>query len=162
MMAPLLENKYVVLALRIGFGAMWIVAAWDKIAHPDKFAIAVDNYHMLPRVLVHAFALALPWVEMLVGLCLVAGVAVEGAALLSAAMMVMFIIGLTQALVRGLDISCGCFAQTTGQESKISPWLVLRDAALIAGSLWILVYNRGRWTILTLLGRAPGASAAGH
>ncbi|MCL4235884.1 MAG: DoxX family protein, partial [Deltaproteobacteria bacterium] len=80
----------------------------------------------------------------------------------SAAMMVVFIIGLTQALARGLDISCGCFSQTTGQESKISPWLVLRDAALIAGSLWILVYNRGRWSVLTLLRRAPGASVAGH
>ncbi|MCC6158333.1 MAG: DoxX family membrane protein [Deltaproteobacteria bacterium] len=161
-MAALLENKYVVLALRIGFGAMWIIAAWDKIAHPDKFAIAVDNYHILPRALVHAVALILPCVEMLVGLCLVAGTAVEGAALLSAAMMVVFIIGLTQALVRGLDISCGCFSQTTGQASKISPWLVLRDAALIAGSVWILVYNRGRWSILNLLRRTPGACVAGH
>jgi uncharacterized membrane protein YphA (DoxX/SURF4 family) len=159
MTRAILENDYVLAALRVGLGAMFILAAWDKVLDPAAFSIAVDNYHMVPRVFLHFFTLALPMTELAVGLMLIAGVWTRAAALISAVLMVMFVIGLAQALLRGLDIACGCFTQDTGQESKISPLLLVRDTALIFGSLWVALFDRGRWSVLNLFGRSGTVEA---
>ncbi|MCB9475993.1 MAG: DoxX family membrane protein [Deltaproteobacteria bacterium] len=143
----LLSNRYLIIALRLFFGGMYLYASYDKILNPHDFSIAVANYQLVPRVFINLFALALPWLEFLIGVFLVAGIFVEASALISAALCLMFTIGIIQALARGLDISCGCFHQ--GDEGpKISVWLVYRDILLVLGSVWILEFNNGRWTFL--------------
>lgn len=149
MMRRFLENPYLILALRIGFGVMYLVACYDKIVNVDKFAIAVDNYHFLPNMLVNLWAIALPWIELGIGLLLIAGVFTEASALISAALCVAFIIALTYAMARGYDIACGCFNTDAGAE-KISAWLLIRDVFLLLGSLWMLFYNTGRFSLVSL------------
>jgi hypothetical protein len=51
----------------------------------------------------------LPWLELLVGACLLGGIFVSGALLASMGMGVLFTFVLASALWRHLDISCGCF-----------------------------------------------------
>jgi uncharacterized membrane protein YdcZ (DUF606 family) len=58
-------------------------------------------------------AMTLPWLELLVGLCLVGGIFVSGALLTSIGMAAMFTFCLASALYRGLEISCGCFGPTS-------------------------------------------------
>lgn len=144
MMKRILSNGPVMLVLRLVFGFLFLYACYDKILYPARFAVAVDNYRMLPKVLVNLMAVCLPWLELAIGLLLITGPLVEEAAFISALLCLMFLMALSQALVRGLDISCGCFVQDTGVSSKISPLLVFRDMALISGSLWIMFYNRKR------------------
>jgi uncharacterized membrane protein YphA (DoxX/SURF4 family) len=147
-MKKLLTNEYVILALRLFIGGMFVFASITKILHPDKFAIAIDNYHFLPTSLVNLWALTLPWVELFVGLFLVAGIFTEGAALVSALMYVSFIIALSSALARGLDISCGCFEQAGQEKGGSISWLYLvRDSSLLAGSLIIAYGYRGKLAV---------------
>ena len=68
------------------------------------------------------------------GACLILGVFVDGAAFLSAGMMVMFIIALGQALVRGLDIECGCFSQ---EGSLVGLNTLLRDLIWLAMAVFV-------------------------
>ena len=102
--------------LRVGLGVVLVYAAVPKLLAPAQFADVVANYRLLPSVLVSWVAITLPWLELLTGLCLILGVFVTAAALLSVAMFATFTVALASVQVRGLDISCGCFsvAATTG------------------------------------------------
>ena len=92
---------------------------------------------MLPYSVTNLFAILLPWVELYVGACLILGIFVDGATLLSIGMMVMFVVALTQAIGRGLDIECGCFKQE-GSRVGLDP--LFRDIVWLAMS--IVVWRR--------------------
>ena len=62
---------------------------------------------------------------------------VDGAVLLSGGMMIMFIIAISQAIIRGLDIDCGCFKEAG---STVGLDTLARDLIWLAMS--ILVWKR--------------------
>lgn len=104
-----LKKGWVVMAFRVILGVMLIYASFDKIADPSKFARIIQNYQFIPYSLSNLPAILLPWVELYVGVCLIVGIFVDGASILTMGMMVVFIVALSQATLRGLDIECGCF-----------------------------------------------------
>lgn len=122
--------------LRLFLGAVFLYASYDKILNPEAFAKAVYNYQILPDVAVNLAALLLPWLELLLGVCLIAGVWLPGATLISAGLMIVFIGALTFNLMRGLNIQCGCFS-TESTEGPADLWTVLRDVGFLAVSLWL-------------------------
>lgn len=122
--------------LRLFMGAVFLYASYDKILNPEAFAKAVYNYQILPDIAVNLAALLLPWLEFLLGTCLVAGVWLPGATLISTGLMTLFIGVLSFNLMRGLDIHCGCFS-TEATEGPADIWTVLRDAGFLAVSLWL-------------------------
>jgi uncharacterized membrane protein YphA (DoxX/SURF4 family) len=132
------------LLLRFLVGGTFVYASFDKILHPDAFAQGVYNYRLLPVVLLHPLALYLPWLELTAGLALILGLHRRGAALLSGLMLGGFMVAIGAALARGLDISCGCFNTAGGHAVGLS--LLLRDAALLAGSLALLLVKGVRRT----------------
>ena len=130
----LLKNKWVIFAFRISLGVVFLYASFDKIRDPGSFSSNIQNYQILPYGITNLFAIFLPWVELYVGACLILGVFLNGAALLSTGMMVMFIIALGQALVRGLDIECGCFSQ---EGSLVGLNTMLRDIIWLAMAVFV-------------------------
>jgi len=98
------------IALRIGFAALFIWAAVPKLVEPATFARAVAAYRLLPETGIQGVAWVLPWLELLVGLSLLALPWLRrGAWLLATALMVCFAAIIASAAARGLDIGCGCF-----------------------------------------------------
>lgn len=124
-------------------GVLFAGAAWHKIAVPQAFALDVATYDILPLSLVNVMAIVLPWVEIVAGVMLLAGVRARAAALLVAGMMLMFIAALAIALARGLDMSCGCFASQGAEEDPISRLTVLRDLGWLTLSVIVLLWDRG-------------------
>ena len=45
----------------------------------------------------------------MIGLCFLTGIFIDGAAILSIVLLLWFVFILSQALVRGIDLDCGCF-----------------------------------------------------
>jgi putative oxidoreductase len=135
--------------LRIGLGATFVYAAAVKLPDMAAFAEDVANYRLLPAALVPAFGSSLVGVELLAGLALVAGVAARGAALVLSGLMLAFVGAVSQALLRGIDLRCGCF----GGAAPASWWTVGRDLLILAGALAVLLLGPGR-----LLPRRSGAS----
>jgi uncharacterized membrane protein YphA (DoxX/SURF4 family) len=122
-------------------GGVFIYASLDKIAHPDRFADVVNDYQMLPPLLVNGFALAMPWTEMVAGAALVLGLWRRAAGLLAAALTIAFMVAVAQAEMRGLEIECGCF-DVSGLSATQASWdLFARDALLLAASA--LIWRRG-------------------
>lgn len=135
-------HSWVALPIRLYLGFVFLTACLHKIAHPGSFAVDVATYQFLPLWSVNAFALVLPWVELLAGLMLVVGSRVRAASLLVAAMMVAFMIALGWALHLGLDMSCGCFASQGAEADPISWRTVVRDSAWLLMALYVLGLDR--------------------
>ena len=124
--------------VRLLLGCLFIFASFDKLRFPEPFARILYNYHILPDAGVNLVAIILPWLEILLGLCLVAGVWLPGAVLIATGLLCAFTAALAFNLARGLDVRCGCFATgiTTDPATLIT---VLRDGVFLVPALYILI-----------------------
>ncbi len=94
---------------RLAIGGILLWAGVSKAASGVAFLAALNAYQLpLPRYVLAGVAIMLPWVELLCGLLLVTRTRVAPALLLSFGMTLLFCGATGQAVVRGLDISCGC------------------------------------------------------
>lgn len=119
-MRQLIDNDYLTLLSRLLIGGMYVAASFYKIIEPAAFAKSIWQYHMMPGSLINLMALILPWLELLIGLALIIGVAYRGSVVWANVLMVVFMIALGTTIVRGIDISCGCFK--AGQAATGSAW----------------------------------------
>jgi len=103
------KNINLLLIGRLALGYIFIYASIDKIIDPISFSNVIDNYHITPIILNNLFALFIPWLEFIIGICLIFNLKVHGASFLSIILLLWFIFILTQAIFRGINVECGCF-----------------------------------------------------
>ena len=128
---------------RLIVGGVFIYASIDKLLHPAAFAEVIHHYRILPISLLHFFAHLLPVLELLTGAALVLGFKQRGAALLAGVLTIIFMAAITSALIRNLDISCGCFNTDGGHAVGLD--LLWRDGILLALCLPPLLVGDRRW-----------------
>lgn len=124
--------------LRIILGCVFIFASVDKIADPQSFAASITNYRIVSGNLALLFATILPWIELLSGLGLLLGLLVRGSALLTLALLGLFTILVGLAMLRGLDISCGCFTQDPSA-GKVG-WMKIGENLLLIAMNVVVLY----------------------
>ncbi len=141
-MASLLNLKSADLLLRLALGGVFIAASVDKILHPAAFASIVRDYKVLPDALSNVTALVLPWLELVLGLQLLAGVWRASALVLANLLLLLFWTTLVVNYFRGLDVGCGCFSTSADQQHSML-WYVVRDGLFIVLGLGAaLVYRK--------------------
>jgi len=129
---------------RLGLAAVFLVSGVLKAIDADATYVAVRAYDVLPKAGVTLVAGILPWLEIVLGLLLLAGLATRVVAVASASLLVVFIAGVTQAWARGLSIDCGCF----GGGGAVDPGQttygleLLRDAGFLLMAAWLIVRPR--------------------
>jgi len=128
---------------RVTIGLVFVVASLEKIVSPQAFAVSVANYKLLPDVMIPFVATILPWMVLLVGLALLFGIMQRGASLLSGIMLVAFLAAVASALLRGLDISCGCFTQDPSV-GKIGWTKLLENSGLLLLSIYVF-FSASTW-----------------
>jgi len=116
---------------RILLGGLFIWAAVTKLPDMAAFAQDVANYRVIPAALVPILAAAVVGIELLAGIALVTGVMERPAAAVLAVLLAAFTGLLTQALLRGIDLRCGCF----GGDERASWWTVVRDLVMLAAAV---------------------------
>ena len=128
-------------ALGVGLGAVFLYASVSKIAHPRDFARIVYHYQVIGPSDVFGYtpanllAIALPWLEALVGVLLVLGLWRREMAAVASALLVVFVLAVGSALWRGIDIAhCGCFS-VSGEGRSAGIGLILGDLGLLAAGL---------------------------
>lgn len=130
MLNKLFTQKYFAPLVRIVLGAIFIYASMDKIANMPDFAKVIYYYRILPAQFVNLLAIFLPWLEFVLGVFLITGKFERASLLIYSATMVVFIIALLQAQIRGLDISCGCFSVDPSSTSDV--WLrIVEDIVIL-------------------------------
>ena len=122
------------LVIRIILGLVLLGAGLSKVGEHLAFSSAIANYRLLPDSWHLPLALFLPWLEILVGLGVLGGLLFRGAALLSLGLFVGFEVFVLSALLRGLNVECGCF---TGA-SKVSWAHAAVDLLLLVLAIYLL------------------------
>lgn len=149
------KNELILMLAALICGLFFIWASIPKIMSPFTFAKDIWNYDLFPGWSINAFALALPWLELLAGLGLVLGmirpelrhVVLKGSAMVLSGLLFVFLVAVSVNIIRGHEFNCGCTGDTIyfrdyfyeGWNDKYT--LLLRDLGLIAMSLGCLFHR---------------------
>lgn len=143
-MKEILSNKYLQILLRLIIGGVYVYVAWNKLVNPEEFAKAIKNYDMLSLQVINIIAITLPFVELFAGLFLIFGFYKKGSSVILGMTLVVFIIALTSAYARGLNIDCGCGFTSTTQEASSKTDLLVRifqDILMLIGVTVIYIFG---------------------
>jgi rhodanese-related sulfurtransferase len=136
---PIRRSPYLSMFCRVLLGAIFISFALSKILRPAVFALNVVDYDMMPWFGVNLWSLALPWAELVCGLFLILGIRTRAAATLIAAMNIIFIVGLVNAILHHMPINCGC----VGEVGEPVNWLkVMKNTGMVIMCIQIYLYDR--------------------
>jgi uncharacterized membrane protein YphA (DoxX/SURF4 family) len=130
-------------------GATFLYASMDKLGEAARFALVIQEYHMLPVALVPLGAIVVPWMEFFTGVALLAGFRWRGAALVYCGLMMVYIVALSWNMWTGVEMNCGCFSLDSVE--KATWWTVGRDVALILPGLATLWTRQSLATLDGLL-----------
>ncbi|PRY21007.1 methylamine utilization protein MauE [Pseudosporangium ferrugineum] len=135
---------------RLGLAAVWLVAGGLKVGDLAASGRAVNAYQLFPYEVAKVIGAAQPFLEIALGLLLLAGFAVRLTAGISAALLVVFIAGIVSAWARGLQIDCGCFSTGGELGAGADPaygWDLARDAGFLLLAGVLLWRPRTRYSI---------------
>ena len=136
-------------AMRLVLGVVLLVAGTAKVIDPQASVAAVRAYELLPGGLVTVVGWGLPFLELVLGVLLLAGIAVRPAALAAAVLLAAFVAAVGSAATRGLSIDCGCFGGggpvPPGQTAYAEE--IVRDLALLAAAVWLVVRPQSRLSL---------------
>jgi uncharacterized membrane protein YphA (DoxX/SURF4 family) len=133
-MKTIFSYKYFLFAVRIAISFIFIYAGIEKISEPNRFALSISNYHLLPIYTINIFAITLPWIELIAGVFLLFGIAVKESSFIIFSMLVVFTIAIIISLLRGLNFDCGCF----GSGTQIGLAKLAENFLMIIGSLLLI------------------------
>lgn len=130
-----------------------MVAGVLKLMDLGQAVIAVRAYHILPYDWTLPVAYALPIIEVAIGLLLLVGIGIRGAALISTLLMAVFIGGIISVWVRGIAIDCGCFGGGGENPNAFAeyPWEIARDLAIGLASFFLVLKNKTKLALVNLL-----------
>ena len=147
------DGRWFLLGLRWTLCLVFLYAGIVKLRAPLDFADSIASFQMLPIAAINPLALCLPCFELLTAVLLLLGWHPRAAALAVWIMTSVFAAAMLTALLRGLNVDCGCFGG--GTPSRLKTWTSLgRDLLLIAASA--ILYLK---TVMTTLPPVPAADA---
>ena len=120
-------SNTIILLIRIAMGIVFIYASYSKILDPTAFSQNIHNYGVTPLFIENIIALTLPWVELFIGFGLIFNIKYNTCVDISISLMMIFIILILQAYLRGKSIDCGCFSNDLSpQEWAEKRWDMLK------------------------------------
>jgi uncharacterized membrane protein YphA (DoxX/SURF4 family) len=142
-------QPWVGLIARLVLGGVLLAAGLLKYQHLDKSQMAVRAYELLPIGFANFVGIILPFLEIGMGILLMLGAGTRIMGIAGAALMLIFVIGISQAWARGLSIDCGCF----GGGGKVAPGTanylpeLLRDAGLAALGIYLFLLPQSKFAL---------------
>lgn len=110
--------KFITWCGRLLLALVFLLAAVHKILFPETFALNIYQYRLLPDVMINFVALTLPWIELVAAIAILCPLAWKNAAAtLIIAMLGAFALAMSFNILRGLDITCGCFSANPDADS---------------------------------------------
>ncbi|MGH7243528.1 MAG: DoxX family protein [Phycisphaerales bacterium] len=142
-------GRLVLFLCRIAVACLFLFAAYQKLFEsadaPQKFALAINSFKILPEHLVHLAAGAVPWIEVICGILLIVGFWTRAAATLLAAMVAVFTVAVASVLLRHMSLTCGCFGKFSllCAHDKMSWCKIGENAIILVPTLLVAVFGGG-------------------
>jgi uncharacterized membrane protein YphA (DoxX/SURF4 family) len=152
--------RWVSTAARLVLGGVFLVAGVLKAIDPQSSVAAVRAYELLPSSFATIVGWGLPFVEIAIGLLLLAGIATRAVAGAATILLLIFMAAVVSAAVRGLSIDCGCF----GGGGRVAPGQtaygreLVRDTGLLLLALWLVWKPQSRFALDQFAGARTEAS----
>lgn len=139
-----MKLRHLIFVVQFLFGVLWLWTGLLKLKDPIAFSDAIRNYRLIGDPLIAAAALALPWLEIVCGVCLMGNWLARGSLSLLWGSLLVFTAAIALAWARGLDIACGCFGFS--EDSVNYPIKLAQNFALLllGGWLWREAVRRAR------------------
>ncbi len=146
-------KRWIGLVARLVVGVVDVAAGLSKLPDPAGTVRSVRAFDLLPESIVPTVGHLLPIVEIAIGAMLILGLLTRGFAVLSVLFYVAFIIGISSAWARGLEINCGCFGNGGVPANPHRQYALdlARDLGLLLCSVWLVVWPRTRLALDHLL-----------
>ncbi len=122
--------KVTAIFVRVILGVTFIVSGLLKIQDPITFYGDIQNFDIISGQMALTFAYFVPWLELICGTALLFRLRYHGAIIMYFGLLVVFSVFLVSALIRGVDVNCGCFG---GGESTNIPLALARNVLLLCG-----------------------------
>ncbi len=129
---------------RLLLAGLFLYAAWPKILDPAGFARDITNYRVsLPGIgqnYVYLSAMFVPALEAVAAVCLFLPKLRRGAALTLVILLTVFTVLILQAVLRGLNIDCGCFgssATASALAAKVGWSKILENLGFLAAAIFV-------------------------
>src|SRR2546430_14028447 len=135
---------------RVVLAVVFAVAGWSKVSGRAGSGRAVAAYRLMPFDVAKVVGAALPFVELMLALLLLAGLATRLAAGVAAGLLVVYVVAIASAWARGLSIDCGCFGVGGDLPPGAHPnyfWDIVRDLALLALAVFLFFTPRTRFAV---------------
>ena len=145
-MKKIIINKYLLLIIRTFLGFIFVFSGIQKILDPNGFSVAIENYKLFPIFLINLIAITIPWLELITGLLLILGYFIKENAAIINSLLILFIVLILIAIIRGLDIECGCFGTLDGQ--KIGLIKIIENSGLLLLGIYIYLTDEYQSIIL--------------
>lgn len=127
-------SPYLALVSRLVLGAALAVIGLAKLGVPDRLAEEIMAYQMpLPQQAADFLAVGLPPLMLALGVWLIAGLFTRLSAALSGGLVLLFLVALGQAMLRGLEPACSC--SVTGDEANPLGTAILSALGPVGGIL---------------------------
>ena len=148
--------------ISVFFTLLLLWASIHKFSDRRQFQGILAAYQIIPNMLLPAFALAIPVLELSLGLAWITGMQAVIVASLTAGLLGLYSLAMGINILRGnIEIDCGCGLSSSKQKTagyqKLSAGLLVRNATLILISLSVLLPSNDR--VLGLLDYASIAMA---
>lgn len=135
---------------RIVIAAVFLAAAVPKIFDPLTFAKAITNYRLpLPWIgfeYVYAVANFMPPLEAVAAIALFWNPLKKTASLVAGGLLLLFIALILQAVLRGLNIDCGCFGSSKLaliSAQKVGSAKIIENSILLGMSIFVYLSPAG-------------------
>lgn len=130
--------SFIQVITRLILGGVFFWAGIVKIPETALFAYTIRAYNLLPESLILPVAILAPWLECVIGLCLILGFWTHANALIASCLLILFSGALGIKIYQGASISCGCF----GTEGGSLEWALLQDVLLFSLALALLLKQK--------------------
>jgi uncharacterized membrane protein YphA (DoxX/SURF4 family) len=127
-----MSKRVISVTVRTILAFAFLYAAYTKLRQPWLvFAMSIDAYGVLPEMGVLAVARILPWLELVLGLLLLAGFWLRVVSAMTAAILGIFFGLMLMSYGKGMGIDCGCF----GVGEPLTWKTLIRDGLMLAAAL---------------------------
>ena len=134
----LAKNKFFNLSLLLSIGGVFLYAGVIKFLTPQSFLRDIQAYRLPLGALAEIAAYYLPPLEMFAALGLFWRKTRAAALLIIGFLLVIFLLGLLQAVARGFVVDCGCFGASSSIPEKWDMFFAIaRDMIFLVVVSWL-------------------------
>jgi len=117
---------------------IFLVSALEKFKSLENFALSIDAYRIFGEGLINFLTITVPSIELFIAFAIIFDYRLTSTLFLYLIMMLSFTALVIFAMIKGLDISCGCFGESS---TKVGIKKLIENLLIIVVNILVLRFE---------------------